>query len=93
MDYGYLKAFIITGVICCICSIIRYGPRRFFEGKHPFQAAFALFILGGLGGILFYPLIMKMGSHWRFWKWQVVAVPPDSSLHIYSAIVALMSSR
>lgn len=65
---GYFKAFIITGTVCCIATIIQYGPRRFFQGKHPFQAAFGAFLLGGLAGMLFYPLVMKLGGEWRWWK-------------------------
>ena len=65
---GYLKAFIITGAVCCVACIIQHGPRRFFQGKHPFQAALAAFIIGGIGGMLFYPLLTKLGGEWRWWK-------------------------
>jgi hypothetical protein len=65
MDIGHLKAFVICGMFCSIGTILSYGPRRFFEsrreGKHPFQAAIGAFVLGGLGGLLFYPLLKALG--------------------------------
>lgn len=69
MDTGYIKAFVICGAFTCIGSIFRYGPRRFFAGNHPFQAAIATFVLGGIVGALLYPLVSRMGGEWWFWKW------------------------
>jgi hypothetical protein len=73
MDTGYLKAFVICGAFCCIGTIFSLGgPRRFFasrhEGKHPFQAAIGAFVLGGLGGVLVYPVLKAMEGGWAFWK-------------------------
>jgi hypothetical protein len=68
MDTGYIKAFVICGAFTCIGTVIRYGPRKFFAGNHPFQAAIAVFVLGGVGGALVYPLFTKLGGYWAFWK-------------------------
>jgi hypothetical protein len=68
MDTGYIKTSVFCGALTCISTVIRYGPRKFFAGNHPFQAAIAVFILGGIGGALLYSLISKMSGQWEFWK-------------------------
>jgi len=72
MELGYLKAFVICGTFCSVGTIILYGPRRFFEsrreGKHPFQAAIVACTLGGLGGMIFYPLFKAVECGWAFWR-------------------------
>ena len=62
MDSGYIKAFIICGSFTCIGTIVRPGPRRFFAEKHPFQADIGVFLLGGVGGALLYPLLGRLGG-------------------------------
>lgn len=68
MDIGYLKAFVICGVATCIGTVVHYGPRRLMQTNHPVQGIIGTFVIGGLLGILAYPILRRLGGEWWLWK-------------------------